>query len=229
MRGDDLLKKGSVQQAFLFLAIGLFVFVVGVQLLVSGEGFPGHQTLKLLLESKLVKVAGLPSDGPAGPLREKTFIYVLGGSQDGLKDKLKVAADLYHRGEAGKVFIYNERKVSVYSSLIGKRLTLGEWSFQELMRLGIPEKDIEFAQIEEGFFGTFSEAKGISEIASRMGYKRLVLVTSSVHTMRTWLSFSKFMNRPDSELYVYIANDHVYLDDLFREYLKLIIYKSFLI
>ena len=57
---------------------------------------------------------------------------------------------------------------------------------------GIKKEDVELVSLEKGFFGTFTEAKSISALVLKRGCKYLTLVSSMSHTMRGWVTFSRF-------------------------------------
>ena len=113
--------------------------------------------------------------------------------------------------------------------MLKRNLTNNEWAINKLIELGVEKEDIEAVQIEEGFFGTSSEAKSIPQIVKGRGYSNLILVSSSYHTMRVWVSFSKFTENKKVNIFVYGVEDHANLIGLLFEYFKLIIYKEFLL
>src|SRR5581483_9962193 len=106
-----------------------------------------------------------------------------------------------------KILFLSQSGITEYSSKIGRNFTNDEWALEKLIKLGIPSELIEPVSIEKGFFGTLSEAQGISRIAVKRGYSRLILVTAPHHTMRTWLSFSRYLKGHDIKLYIYPSDD----------------------
>ena len=101
-------------------------------------------------------------------------IYLLGGSQNSLQFKFNRTAMLYHQGICKKILILSRPGKTEFSSLLGRNLTNDEWAIQKLEDLGISKRDVEAVDIKRGFFGTFVEAKCISELVHKRGYKNLI-------------------------------------------------------
>src|SRR5205807_127776 len=137
----------------------------------------------------LVKVEPEPLSSFRSLNGSNTVIYVLSGAQQSLEDRFKTAADLYHQGMASKILILSRTGITAYSPMIDRNLTNDEWTVEKLVSLGVPKEDIELVKIENGFFGTFTEAEGISNLVLNRGYKSLILVSSRYHTRRVWESF----------------------------------------
>jgi len=83
----------------------------------------------------------------------------------------------------------------------------GEWAIDRLVDLGVRKAEIEPVSLEGGFWGTFAEAKGISALVNTRSYRGVILVTSPYHTMKAWLTFSRFLRPHDIELYINPSND----------------------
>lgn len=221
------MKRPRAKQIYFFIGLGAFVLSLGLLAFLIVGGFPDG--LKSSFIKTLVKIEpALPASIPS--LKESnTVIYVLGGSQPSLENRFKTAADLYHQGMAFKIFILSRTGMTVYSPIVGRNLTNNEWATEKLVSLGVPKEDIELVKLEKRFFGTFSEAEGISNLVLNRGYKTLILVSSQSHTMRVWESFSKFVKNKKLNLFIYAANDHPSVYSLLQEYLKLKFYKLFLL
>ena len=116
--------------------------------------------------------------------------------------------------------------ITEFDPSLGRNLTNDEWAIKQLTGFGVSKEDVEQVSLKKGPLGTFTEAKDISEIASKRGYKRLILVTSQYHTKRTWITFSKMSENRNITLSIYPANDPVGLHSLLYEYLKLVLYKN---
>ena len=221
--------SNQTKKASFYIASTIFLTILGTSLLLNLEGFPSHKGLKALLMNRLVKAAPLPDNFYDSYPQSKNAIYVLGGNQNSLKHRFKTAVSLYHQGAVKKIFILSRHGITEYDPLLKRNLTNNEWAINKLIELGVKKEDIEAVQIEEGFFGTLSEAKGIPQIIKERGYSNLILVSSSYHTMRVWVSFSKFAEDKKLNVFVYGVEGHTNLIGLLFEYFKLIIYKEFLL
>lgn len=187
---------------------------------------PGQKEFKVHLTKQLTRVEPLRQTSHKGSSRSNSVIYVLGGSQKSLKARFETAARLAHQGLSKRILILSEPGITEYDPLLGRNLTNDEWAVKQLTGLGIKKGDIELVTPKKGFFGTLSEARDISEIASKRDYKRLILVTSQYHTKRTSITFSKVFENRNISIAIYAANDPVLLRGLLYEYLKLVLYKN---
>ena len=157
------------------------------------------------------------------------IIYVLGGSQQDLEGRFKKAAALYKAGAAGKVLIMHRPGNTEYSPPLRRNLTNDEWSTDRLISLGLKRNDLEFVSVPGSFWGTYHEAKTVSDLAVKRGYRYLVLVSSSYHTRRVWDSFSKMLQDRNVDLYVYGSDDDVDFSGRIVEYFKLFTYDNLLL
>jgi uncharacterized SAM-binding protein YcdF (DUF218 family) len=187
------------------------------------------EDLKSSLLNRLVKVV------PANEILTKPshkvngIIYVLGGSEQSLAGRFRKAARLYRDGAAGRVLIMSRPGNTKYSSPLGRNMTNDEWATDRMVALGVNGDDLEFVSIPEGFWGTYSEAKAISNLALKRGYQYLILVSSSYHTRRAWDSFSKMFQNHNVDLYVYGSEDDIKLSGLILECTKLLVYDDLLL
>jgi uncharacterized SAM-binding protein YcdF (DUF218 family) len=141
---------------------------------------------------------------------------------------LELAADLYVQGLARTLCILDRPGITEYSPTFNRNLTNNEWAVAKLEKLGVSRKDIRFASIQTGFGGTYREAKEVAQLASRDGYRKLILVTSAYHTRRAQLAFSYFAGKRGLEIYVYGSNDNTDLLGLMVEYAKYLSYRVIL-
>jgi hypothetical protein len=95
--------------------------------------------------------------------------------------------------------------------------------------LDVKQEDIETVSVKFGFFGTLREAKRVTDIVREIGGERLILVTSSYHTRRAFLSFSVFQRQIPIEIYVYEAEDDVGIINMFSEAVKLFMYENIIL
>jgi len=164
------------------------------------------------------------------PLGSKVdAIYILGGSQRSLAFKYKTAADLFHRGISNRIWILSRPGKTEYSRSLGRNLTNDEWSIQKLHEFGVPEENVVAIKIKEGFFGTFSEAKGISSLLKSNGYKNILLISSDDHTKRIKISFDNFLKGQDYSVCIQGSGERILLRQAIVEFIKLKIYQYFLV
>ena len=154
--------------------------------------------------------------------------YVLGGSPDSLLLKFRKAALLYKKGIIGMILVPHRSGITEYYPKFKRNLKNDEWSIMKLKTLGIPESDIEIVHIDEGFFGTYSEAKTISALVRKKGYRSLLLITAPFHTKRTKLSFQNFID-PGIKLVVASTEEKAGITELLSELIKFQVYKLFLL
>lgn len=156
-------------------------------------------------------------------------IYVLGGNQRSLEQKYKTAAELFHQGISNKVWILSRPGITEFNRSVGRNLTNDEWSIQKLEEFGVPEENVEAIKIKEGFFGTFSEAQGISSQLKSRKYKSIVLISSSYHTYRVKISFENFLQEQTAAVYTQASGEKILLRHATAEFIKLKVYQYFLI
>ncbi|MEA3435258.1 MAG: YdcF family protein [Thermodesulfobacteriota bacterium] len=185
--------------------------------------------------SELIDINPLPSG------TKVDAIYVLGGSQTSLELKYKTASELYHKGICKRIWILSRSGITEYSASMGRNLTNNEWSILKLTEFGVPAECIEPIKINEGFFGTFTEAKGISSLIKKQGYKSLLLIASPEHLYRAEISFDNFLKDQNISIYAcpvksgfYLtgvkgSSGRVLLRDLLLEFIKLKVYQYFLV
>lgn len=185
--------------------------------------------LKQNLSAKLCKSVPLPSDFGKNGYQGKAFIYVMGGSQSELTDRFQTAAELYRYLKPIEILILNVPGITRYEPSLHRNLTNSEWASKELIGLGIGKMSIHFISCTSTFFGTFSEAKCVSDCAFNGSYRDLIVVSSPYHTMRAWLSFDRFLQRSGVRCYIYPSKKDTNLKYLIIEGAKLFIYKYLLI
>ena len=158
-----------------------------------------------------------------------TLVYVLGGNQKSLVPRFEKASGLYHQGVAGKIHILSRPGITEFSPELGRNLTNDEWAVREMEILKVKSGDIVPVIVDPLYFGTLSEAKRISDMVCKKGYKRLILVSSMYHTRRAYNTFNSFISNRPMELYIYGAGDISGIQDLLSEYIKLVFYDHILL
>ena len=192
--------------------------------LVIGCGFAFKKDASEFLLHRLTYVRHLPESAST----HNDVVYVLGGTPDSLKVKFQTASKLVRDGRAARVLVLSQQALMAFSPALGRNLTADEWVVENFTAFGIPADAIEFVSFEEGFFGTWSEAKGLSLFLKERQYRRLILVTSPFHSRRVWESFSRTIEQPDTGLFLYLADESAYLRHLLPEYVKLLLYRALL-
>lgn len=210
-----------------FLGVGLAL--LGGLLTVSYQVSRSNSGFKQALAKSLVKQEPVPIvfSGPVSYVHNNV-IYVLGGSAASSRKRFAKAAELYKLGLARKILIYSNDTLMAYSPSIGRNLSTNEWAMRTLAGLGVKEEDIELVAIDDVFWGTYSEARTLSNLLSRRGFTSLILVSSDYHTARVWYSFSKTMRGHSVNLYIYPAKDNPTTYNLLQELIKFACYKVFL-
>ena len=156
----------------------LLAFTLFLVWLNSNSASNFRADLRHLLSNELIHV------NPPAPGTKVDALYVLGGGQTSLKYRYKTVADLFYKGICKRILILSSTGKTEYSRSLGRNLTNDEWSILKLKEFGVPKEHIEPVKIESGFFGTFTEAKGISSLIKIRGYKSLLLVSTPYHSHR---------------------------------------------
>jgi uncharacterized SAM-binding protein YcdF (DUF218 family) len=184
-----------------------------------------HAGLRQWLENQLNKCVPCPPSSSPTPDQHRLLIYVLGGTEERIQFRFLVAARLYQLFGPAEVSSLSVPGITHYDQVKRRNLTNDEWRLDTLASLGIRKDHVELVPVQQGFFGTLSEAKGVSRWAASKGYDRVILVTSSYHTMRVWITFSSFFVPRNVELCLYSSPDNASIPDLSWEYFKLITYR----
>lgn len=207
------------------ITIGLIVAIIVVSFiwLVSDCSSTIRTDAKQLILSKLISLEPLPIAAKVD------VVYILGGNQVSLLYKYKTVADLYKRGLINRIWVLSRDGYTEYSPSLRRNLSNDEWSLVTLKNFGVPEKKIEIKKVNECFFGTYSEAKDISEFVIKDYYNSILLISSPYHTRRLKESFLFFLKDRDVNLYILASKENVFLRDMVAEYFKLRVYQLFLL
>ena len=198
--------------------LAFFAVIAVVIGLAFGHAAPGFAL------RPLTHVRPLPESAPG----EDGVVYVLGGTPDSLKRKFEIASRLVHERKATRILVLSRPELMAFSPTLNRNMMANEWAAENLAALGVPADKIEFVVLEEGFFGTWSEARGVSRLARERGIQRLILVTSPFHSRRVWESFSRTVKTPDTRVYLYQSSERASLGLLLSEYIKLLLYRALL-
>lgn len=174
------------------------------------------------------------------PLEKADAIWVLGGSRAYL-ERTKLAAELYKKGVAPKIFVVNDGVFGGWNQEEKKNLPFYELSRRELVSNGVPNEAIEV--LSENVTGTDWEAKLCAKVVREKQIKSLLLVTSAYHSYRAFWTFERIFSGEKEDIILGVV--HAELDDekfptflwwlssknlqnVFGEYLKFIYYWLFL-
>jgi DUF218 domain len=188
-----------------------------------------YSRLERKILSHLCKRTPLPTSFAENADQGRAVIYVMGGAQTELSDRFQTAAGLYRRLKPLEILILNIPGITRYEPSLHRNLTNYEWATMKLTGLGIDKASIHPISCSRRFFGTFSEAKCVSSLAFKGGYRDVVVVTSPYHTMRAWLAFDRFLRGSGMRLYIYPSKKVANLKYLVVEEVKLFFYKYLLI
>ncbi len=215
----------------IILLMGSFAIFKVIQVDISLFEYSSHMHHRIVecLTEKLVFEKPVFTSQSPDPSMNKAVLYVLGGNQDTLRRRYLKASELYHRGLSGKILILSRPGITEFNHGLGRNLTNDEWSIRELRLLKVRREDIEPVPVIPGYFGTLSEAKRITAIVGEIGGERLILVTSSYHTRRAFLSFSVFQGHIPGGIYVYEAEDDKDMKSLVLETVKLLLYEHIIL
>jgi uncharacterized SAM-binding protein YcdF (DUF218 family) len=214
----------------LIVLLGCIAWLIGLPVLSEGK-----ETGKLRKSVMGVLMARLGVGEPPGlepePGRGTTrkTIYVLGGSQHSMKLKYGVVADIQKSGGGERILVATVAGITEYAPDLERNLTNDEWTLRQLERLGVGREDIEFINLENGFFGTLTEAKTLRTLSVERGIERLVLVCSGYHSRRVWMTFSALFEGSGVEIEIHTADEKIGTWGLLIEYGKFLFYKNVLI
>jgi hypothetical protein len=195
----------------------------------QGKIFSEKKLKTILMHQLMAPENHLVIPEPANQDVQRSLIYVMGGTQDGLKLKYKTAALLYNEGVGKRVIILSVPGFTSYDEALCRNLTNDEWSLRQLSNLGIKRDDIEFIRVQGKIFGTLSEAKMVSEIVNKRGVQRLILICSSYHGKRVWTTFLAFLRYSRVSIQIHPIYEEIGIGSILIEYIKLFIYTNILI
>ena len=181
------------------------------------------------IAGKLIFEKFIPAGISEKELKMNSLIYVLGGTQDSLKNRFRKAAFLYHNGYSKKILILSRPGITEFSLELGRNLTNDEWAIRELGKSNVRKEDIDPVTVQNNGFGTLSEAKELLGIVRKKGCNRLILVTSDYHTRRVFNTFSSCVADNSINIYIYGSEDVKSTKNILLEYVKLFIYDHFVI
>jgi uncharacterized SAM-binding protein YcdF (DUF218 family) len=187
-------------------------------------------------------VSAWVSDGVAGYLKTMTIsedviskgssydiVYILGGAQPSLQMKYARLGALSRTIQYKEILILDRPGITEYRKDAGRNLTNNEWSFMQLERWGIKKQDVELVSIHEGYFGTLSEARAVTGLMKKRGYRTILLITAPHHTARVKRSFGRMLRDTRGMCSVTGSREVAGLGELVMENLKLMVYAFILL
>ena len=108
-------------------------------------------------------------------------------------------------------------------------MTNDEWATGKLKEEGVAVENRRICFGASRPFDTFAEAREISALVRSRRINRLVLVSSTHHTKRVWLSISHFNADNAFESYIYGSEERAGISELLIENLKLVLYRYFVL
>ena len=208
-KGFHMYRKIAAYIALILAVVGLIS--LGVSTWVS-DGFVRH--LKTMTISEDVISKGSSFD----------IVYVLGGAQPSLQMKYARLGSLSRTIQYKKILIPDRLGITEYRKDAGRNLTNNEWSFMQLERRGIGKQDVELVSIQEGYFGTLSEARAVTGLMEKRGYRTALLITAPHHTARVKRSFGRMFKDKRGTCYVTSSGEEAAVGELVMENLKLMVY-----
>jgi vancomycin permeability regulator SanA len=144
------------------------------------------------------------------------------------EERLRAAADLFHMGRVPRIYLLRDDHHSYYSKTEDRSMTRTEWMVAYLAWLGVPAERVTLID-DDGhrWFGSLHEADR-ARAALPPDVKRLVVVTSPVHTRRSGLAFRRRLGPAGVSIVTFAAIDWSLSAEAFAplwlEYLKLAAY-----
>ncbi len=157
------------------------------------------------------------------------MVYILGGGQTSLQEKYARLASLYRHIHCGRILILDRPGITEYDPEVERNLTNNEWSLLRLGWLGIRRQDVEFLSIHDGYFGTLSEARAVTELMEAREYRTVLLITAPHHTGRVKRSFRHMFGDSRRKCLVTGSAEEAPIGELLMENLKLVVYTFILL
>jgi uncharacterized SAM-binding protein YcdF (DUF218 family) len=146
------------------------------------------------------------------------------------------AADIYQKGLAPKVFVAREEIPDGMAALEKRGVEYPEprdLLIDLLTELGVPREACLSA--DPFVVSTFEEVQAVRDVAQAKGFQSFIVVTSPIHTRRTYMTFRKVFEEEDVEIMMVPTGysgfeaetwwkTHEYVQAVVVEYQKLVYY-----
>ena len=218
-------------------AVYLLALVLFLSIVTLGKRFPPFEGMNPMdwvcadgITLRLMKGVVFEHPFPSrdnGRLPDTPLVaYVFGGTQDSMIYKLRTVGQLYAEGKVRNILILHRPGITEYSPVLGRNLSNDEWATRKLKEEGVAVENVEFIPVRPALFDTFAEAREVSSLVRSRRMNRLILVSSTHHTKRVWLSVSHFNVDNAFESYIHGSEERAGIIELLRENLKLRIYRD---
>lgn len=224
MNQESLTLKRLPLRLISFTSVFLILVVISSLLWLSTRSATFFRAdLKQAILNELVSV------NPPGPGEKVDVMYILGGNKTSMKYKFETMSRFFHKGTCKRIWNLSRPGITEYSPSQKRNWTNDEWATMNIGKLGIPEQNVSHIEINEGFFGTFSEAKSISALIKEKKYKSILLIAQPYHTHRVKISFDDCLKGQNVSVYVQGSGEKILLRHLIFEFIKLKYYQYFLV
>lgn len=144
------------------------------------------------------------------------------------EERLRAAADLFHMGRVPRIYLLRDDHHSYYSKVEDRSITRTEWMIAYLAWLGVPADRVTLLDDGGGWWlGSLHEAD-LASAALPKEVRRLIVVTSPVHTRRSGLAFERRLGPAGVAVVTWAAIDWSLSAEAFAplwlEYAKLAVY-----
>ncbi len=199
-------------------------------LALTGAVFAGFLTLSIIGCIKLRGIRSICSSIISAPEKlpsnKVESLYVLGGAGGGYKKLINRAADLYRSGLTDRILLYKSEAMWRYDTTLKRNITKNEGEIQRLVDHGVLADHVDLVPINEGFFGTLSEAKDLSDYLAKKGSLSVILVAASGHTRRVSLCFGYYLRKKNIAMYIAHSEGEFSPREIAAEMIKLPVYQA---
>ena len=207
----------------IYIALIFFFCILLLALFISS-----HSTrLKVSVKEQLLR--SLVYTNSLNSIPKTDVLYILGGNQTSLNYKYKTASQLYKKQLFKRTWIMSRTGITEYDPELKRNLTNDEWSLSKLTTYGIPSETIRIVEVNEGFFGTYSEAESITTLMEKEGHQSILLVSSPYHTKRLTECFRHSLTGQNIKIFTYASAESVSFRAMVLEFFKLKVYQYFLL
>ncbi len=207
-----------------FLVMPALLLIFAALLLADNRmGHYSRMILREAIENDLVNIDKWPES--------RTFdaMYILGGHHRSQKYKFETASRIHKQKICRNIIFLSVEDTTAFDQNLSRNFTNDEWSLLKMKNMGIPASDVMALTMEEGMLGTMNEAENVAKLVMRRGYASLLIVAAPYHSQRVRISYEHFLKNSNIDLVILGSGEQVYLKSLVLEWIKLKLYKIFLL